>query len=673
MRRAILFAVFFCLSSIQTLVQGEESGDPPSPARVLVVTGANNHDWPWTSAQLVSMLRSSGKFRVERTTSPGEDLAKDGLIDRFDALVLDYNGPRWGRAAEGQFVRAVRGGVGVVVLHAANNAFPGWREYEEIVGHLWREGTGHGRFHPFDVVIRDRDHPVTEGMADWLGHPDELYHRLVAAPGAERKRILAYAFSDPRTGGSGRLELMMTAGTYGRGRVFHTPLGHVWPGVEETRASYRDARFRDLVVRATEWAATGRVTPEATPPNALSEDERRAGFRLLFDGSSLEGWRGWRSEKPPEGWSVADGAIVVRDGGAGGDLTSVEKFGDFELRFQWLVTPKANSGVMVRADEAGEQSYFSGPEYQILDDFGHHLPADAPNCAAALYALAHPRRDKVLRLAGHWNTGRIVVRGSRITHFLNGFETCSLDLASPEGRERIAKSKFRQWPIFASARRGHIVLQDHGDEVRYRSIRIREFDALPERDLLAGGLEGWRWVPAEEGSRLEDVWSFADGVLSCRGRPIGYLRTEETFEDFHLSLEWRFPADPGNSGVLLRRTGEDKVWPHSLEAQLHSGDAGDIWLIDGFRADVAADRTEGRRTRRAAGEERPLGEWNRYDIYADGGTITLVVNGVVANVARNCEDVAGHLCLQSEGAPIEFRNIRLRPLPDADEARAPGG
>lgn len=179
-------------------------------------------------------------------------------------------------------------------------------------------------------------------------------------------------------------------------------------------------------------------------------------------------------------------------------------------------------------------------------------------------------------------------------------------------------------------------------------------------------LDAWSFHLNDPAAGLEDVWSLeAGGVLRCKGNPIGYLSTRESFENFHLELEWRF--DPrkgaGNSGVLLRQVGPDKVWPKSIEAQLHSRNAGDIWNIDKVAMIVDPARTSGRRTsKQAPCNEKPLGEWNHYAITMDRGDLTLVVNGDVQNTARWCDEVAGKICLQSEGAEILFRNIVLRPI-----------
>lgn len=192
-------------------------------------------------------------------------------------------------------------------------------------------------------------------------------------------------------------------------------------------------------------------------------------------------------------------------------------------------------------------------------------------------------------------------------------------------------------------------------------------DQQAEKIKLFNGenLEGWTYHLSDENARQDDVWSVEDGVLICTGKPAGYIRTEDSYKNYELTLEWRFDPEkgPGNSGVLLRMVGEDKVWPKSVEAQLHHQNAGDIWNIDKFPMKVAEDRTNGRRTVKAnETNEKPMGEWNQYRIVMDGGHLQLFVNGLLQNEATDVEEVEGKICLQSEGAVIHFRNIELRPL-----------
>jgi putative membrane-bound dehydrogenase-like protein len=187
-----------------------------------------------------------------------------------------------------------------------------------------------------------------------------------------------------------------------------------------------------------------------------------------------------------------------------------------------------------------------------------------------------------------------------------------------------------------------------------------EVEVFNSRDFT-----GWTHHLPDRQAKFADVWSVKDGSIVCQGNPVGYIRTTEHYTNFELTLEWRFdPArGPGNSGVLFRMQAPDQVWPRSIEAQLMATNAGDFWNIEEFPMAVDLERTEGRHTtRRAPSSEKPLGEWNSYRIRADRGLVTLEVNGVVQNTASWCAELSGPICLQSEGAYIEFRNIRLRPI-----------
>lgn len=446
---------------------------PQQPLHALVLSGANNHDWQWTTPVIAGALSETGRFVVQTTDTPQTALLDaPGIHARgeLDVIVLNYNGPRWGEAAEKGFLAAVEAGCGVTILHAADNAFEGWQEYEKLCGLLWRKGTGHGAYHPFAVNVVDPHHPITNGMADFVMHPDELYHRLVPGEGAEY-RVLMSAYSDPATGGTGRFEPMATAATYGKGRIFHTPLGHTWTGAIPTRATWFDPQLRCLVARGTEWAATGTVTLSPVPLNMLSAVEKAEGFELLFDGRTIEKWRAFRGDAlPAQGWSVRDAAIAHAAGGGGGDLVTVDEYGDFDFRFAFRVAPKANSGVIWHVLETEEATYMTGPEYQVVDDNDTH--ENGNHGAGALYDLVDPG-EKEIRPAGAWNEGRVVVAKGRVQHWFNGKLVVDAPCAGPEWETMVANSKFRDWPFGKSAT-GRIALQDHGDEVAFRNLRIKK-------------------------------------------------------------------------------------------------------------------------------------------------------------------------------------------------------
>jgi len=177
---------------------------------------------------------------------------------------------------------------------------------------------------------------------------------------------------------------------------------------------------------------------------------------------------------------------------------------------------------------------------------------------------------------------------------------------------------------------------------------------------------GWKLFVPDENVAVDTVWMVKEGVIRCNGVPNGYMRTEMDYTNYRLSLEWRWPEEAGNSGVLLHMSEPDKVWPKSIEAQLMSGNAGDIWLIDGTEIAEHMDKSNRRVAKREESSELNLGEWNKYEIICAGNAIKLYVNGVLQNEGSEASVQSGKICLQSEGKPIEFRNIYLEPIKNGD-------
>jgi hypothetical protein len=198
-----------------------------------------------------------------------------------------------------------------------------------------------------------------------------------------------------------------------------------------------------------------------------------AQWRSLFDGRTTAGWRGFRVDSMPSGWQVVDGALTRV--APAGDIVTVEQFADFELELEWQVAPGGNSGIFFRVTEGSERTYHSGPEMQVLDDAAHADGLSRLTAAGANYGL-HPAPPGIVKPAGEWNAVRIVANGAHVEHWLNGVKVVEYELWTPEWEAKVARTKFAEWPEYGRARRGHIALQDHGDWVAYRNIRIR---ALP--------------------------------------------------------------------------------------------------------------------------------------------------------------------------------------------------
>lgn len=254
-----------------------------APMKALIIDGQNNHDWKATTPILEKMVEETGLFSVDIATSPpkGGDMSRfKPRFSDYRVVISNYNGERWPREAEEAFVNYVKGGGGFVSVHAANNAFPDWKEYNQIIGlggwgerseksgpyvryvdgrfirdHAPGPGGSHGAQHAFVVEIRNPDHPITAGLpARWMHAKDELYDRLRGP--AENLTVLATAFADKSTNGSGHHEPILMTITFGQGRVFHTTLGH-------SPEAMRCAGFITTLQRGAEWAATGKVTQKA--------------------------------------------------------------------------------------------------------------------------------------------------------------------------------------------------------------------------------------------------------------------------------------------------------------------------------------------------------------------------------------------------------------------------
>ncbi|MFO0833182.1 MAG: DUF1080 domain-containing protein [Phycisphaerales bacterium] len=410
-------------------------------------------------------------------------------------------------------------------------------------------------------------------------------------------------------------------------------------------------------------------SPFVCAADPLTPEESAAGWRVLFDGTSTAGFRGFKQAGfPSKGWVIEDGALKVEKGGGGGDIVTLEQYEDFELSLDFRCSVGANSGIMYRCSEANDYPWMTGPEFQVLDDEGHKDGLDAKHSVGALYDMIAAPADKPKVKPEEWHSARIRIRNGVLQHYLDNVKVIETRIDDDHWKEMIAGSKFKQWPGFGLEKKGYLALQDHGDTVWYRNIKVRDLSApMAGQKLLFDGktMAGWKAVVpdlAKEGKDQAAVWSVKDGVLACRGTPAGYVRTEQAYSNYVLKLEWRWvdagAKDP-NSGVLLRVVGEDKVWPKSIEAQLAGGHAGDFWNIDSVKMTTDVGRLKGRNTRHTHANERPVGEWNEYEIIVHKGDVSLRVNGDEVNRAWDCEEVPGFIALQSEGAPIEFRNVRL--------------
>jgi hypothetical protein len=261
----------------------DSRADAAQKLRLLLIDGQNNHNWRATTPVLNSFLAKSGRFTVDVATTPTQKNAPQEQWDKFrpnftdyDVVLSNYNGEPWPRPVQRALENYISGGGALVIVHAANNAFPQWPEWNKMIGLGWRgagygqrvtlnddgklvrtakgegPGAGHGSQHAFSVVVRDGAHPVMQGMpAEWMHFKDELYHGQRGP--ALNMHILATAYSSPDKRGTGAHEPMVWWIPYGKGRVFTTVMGHA-------DYSMKCVGFQSVVTRGCEWAATGKVT-----------------------------------------------------------------------------------------------------------------------------------------------------------------------------------------------------------------------------------------------------------------------------------------------------------------------------------------------------------------------------------------------------------------------------
>ncbi len=476
------------------------------PIKVLLIDGQNNHDWRKTTPLIKATLEGTGRFAVSVATAPGknEDMSKFApKFSDYSVVVSNYNGEPWSESTSTAFVDYVRDGGGFVSVHAADNSFPNWPEYNRMIGVggwggrneksgpyvRWRDGKftrdtqpgrggSHGKPHPFEVVVRDKEHPITAGLpGSWMQAQDELYAELRGP--AEGMQVLATAFSSKETNGTGEHEPILMVIPFGKGRVFHTTMGH-----DVTAMS--GVAFQVTLQRGTEWAATGNVTLPAVTAEELTSGKaamrdpttlvaKSAGTEVDFDKapSSAVGssWQTLFNGKDLAGWSQKNGTATYRveencvvgrtnEGSPNSFMCTEKDYGDFELTFEVKVDDALNSGVQIRSRSTDEfnKGRVHGPQVEI----------ETGGTAGYVYSEGtgrgwiSPKQTKTDAFKkGQWNQYAIRAVGNRIQTWVNGQKI--EDLTDDE-----------------SFRSGFIGLQVHGIpkdqgpyEVRWREIKIR--------------------------------------------------------------------------------------------------------------------------------------------------------------------------------------------------------
>jgi len=431
---------------------------------------------------------------------------------------------------------------------------------------------------------------------------------------------------------------------------------------------------------------------------AAHADEAEEGWEVLFDGTSTDAFRGWKSQTFPEkGWVIdPDGSLHIQAESGAGDILTKKQYASFELRFDWKVAKGSNSGVIYRCIEHDdvELSFMSGPEYQILDDDNHINGKTPRTTAASLYAHYAPNDKKKLKPIGEWNEGRIVVNGGKVEHWLNGEVVVAYDLYSEEFKQVSQRTHYKQWPHFAKEKIGHIAFQDHTDDVWYRNIRIKQLPDPEPKEQGCADDEKWEVLfdgtstDAFRGSYREELpesWVIEDGTLHYTAPPKenrgGDIVTKKKYASFDLRWDWKI-SEAGNSGVKYRVSEDvqhEAFETLGLEYQviddLENADAlnnPDHTAASLYDLYIASDKKK----------LNPVGEWNSSRIVLDGDKIEHWLNGeLVVTCVIGSEDFRariakskyksrkgfaqanpGHIAFQDHNSKVWFRNIRIREL-----------
>lgn len=213
--------------------------------------------------------------------------------------------------------------------------------------------------------------------------------------------------------------------------------------------------------------------------NKLTAKEKKEGWKLLFDGKTTTGWRGYNSDKIPAAWSATDGTLMSagEGGDIGGDIVTTEEYDNFHLKLDWKLSPEGNSGILYHVVEAPElkSTYYSGPEYQIIDDIGFPGGVTPLNSTGADYAMTPADTEqKQLNPVGEWNTSEIIFDHGEVSYYLNGKKIVEFTAWTDEWKAKVAKGKWAKYPAYGKAKSGFIGLQDHGSYIWFKNIKIKE-------------------------------------------------------------------------------------------------------------------------------------------------------------------------------------------------------
>ncbi len=396
--------------------------------------------------------------------------------------------------------------------------------------------------------------------------------------------------------------------------------------------------------------------------NVLTDQEKQDGWKLLFDGQTLNGWKNY-NEPGITGWSAQDGNLA--SSGTGSDSTGYiitdRKYDNFELAFDWKIAAEGNSGVMYHVTESKKfkTPYKTGPEYQLLDDIGFPQKVENWQLTGADYAMhvADPAAKK-LKPVGEWNTSKIIFNNGHVEHWLNGSKIVDFEAWTPEWFALKNSGKWTSAPEYGLSETGYISLQDHGSKAWFRNMKIKE---LPKKEkakvVLFNGVDLTNWI-----AYGTEKWFVQDSLLVCESGPdkgYGYFATQQYFKDFDLTADFKQVSN-GNSGIFFRSTVEGTtVSGWQCEVAPKGNDSGGIYESYGRGwLHQIPDSLE---------NILKVGDWNTMRVKVIGSDVTTWLNGTEMTHLTDSLIGAtnGRIALQIHdggGIKVQWKNLVIQPL-----------
>jgi hypothetical protein len=397
--------------------------------------------------------------------------------------------------------------------------------------------------------------------------------------------------------------------------------------------------------------------------NTLTDAEKADGWKLLFDGKTLNGWRDYNGDKLTAPWVVEDGCIRAKGAGsdASGYIVTDSMYENFELVWDWKIAKGGNSGMIYHVVENPKFKvpYVTGPEYQLIDDIGFPEHLEDWQKTAADYAMHIPDTTKLkIKPAGEWNTSKIVFDNGHVEHWLNGEKVVEFEAWTDDWFKRKNSGKWKDAPEYGLAHKGVISLQDHGSAAWFRNIKIKELPRKTKEVNLFNGvdLKGWEVYGTEK-------WYVDNGLLVCESGPdkkYGYLATREYYDDFDLTVDFKQLAN-GNSGVFFRSFIEPgpiingwqvEVAPKGMDTGGIYESYGRGWLVQ-----IPDDK------------ENILkpNDWNTLRILVKGDNVKTWLNGqqMVDLTDAKIGKGQGRIALQIHdggGIKVQWKNLKLKTL-----------